>query len=341
VWGTVHDSAAASPGTDVVPSDFSVAIACCRSSGAGRDQKGSRTERGGPGPGRKTIVRGEPREEFRGQKWAPAKRLSVSWTVPPRDAFRRYPRPGYVRREGLYSYWALRKVTKNRFRGLCGPYRGRTQPKRPREPATPSFLTKPSSLEPCIGSGTDRRPAGRGDDRYPKPSGPGLDADPPGGSWVRKPYGERARTTAGELLANVVIIGGSEEAQLILRGLLRLHQHRVIGSGLQGPATLEALRQMTEPVLLIDVDSKHPVWTDFVPEALRANPATRVVLLTPSRSVRLESQARSLGVQALVRRPFAIQELLSAIGPSSDSAARAPPAPPPNAPSPGPPGGTP
>jgi DNA-binding NtrC family response regulator len=130
-----------------------------------------------------------------------------------------------------------------------------------------------------------------------------------------------------------VIVGGAEEAQLILRGLLRLHQHRIIGTGLQGTAALEALRQATAPVLLLDVDSKEPVWTEFVPEARRVNPATRVVLLTPSRSTRLDSQARSLGVAALVRRPFAIQELLSAVEPPSapPSPARpeAPPGPPP------------
>ena len=139
-------------------------------------------------------------------------------------------------------------------------------------------------------------------------------------------------------MANVVIVGGSEEAQLILRGLLRLHQHRVIGAGLQGPATLEALRTMTDPVLLIDVDCKDPVWTDFVPEALRTNPATRIVLLTPTRSARLDGQARSLGVHALVHRPFAIQELLSAVGPSSAPAPPIPSTPSPDPASPGGPG---
>lgn len=143
------------------------------------------------------------------------------------------------------------------------------------------------------------------------------------------PNGERPRTTAGEPMANVVIAGGAEEAQLILRGLLRLHQHRILGAGLQGTATLEVLRQVADPVLLLDVDSKEPVWTEFVTEARKANPATRVVLLTPSRSARLDSQARSLGVAALVRRPFAIQELLAAVGPAS-------PAPPPTSPAPAP-----
>ncbi len=128
-------------------------------------------------------------------------------------------------------------------------------------------------------------------------------------------------------MANVVIVGGTEEAQLILRGLLRLHQHRIVGTGLQGAAVLETLRQTTDPVCLLDVETKQPVWTDFVPECRRANPATRVVLLTPSRSARLDSQARSLGVAALVRRPFAIQELLSAVGPSSAAVPPTPPGP--------------
>lgn len=61
VCGTVHERAAARPGTDVVPSDLRAAIACCRSSGAGRDQNGSRTERGGPARSRKSIVREESR----------------------------------------------------------------------------------------------------------------------------------------------------------------------------------------------------------------------------------------------------------------------------------------
>jgi len=131
-------------------------------------------------------------------------------------------------------------------------------------------------------------------------------------------------------VANVVIVGGTEEAQLILRGLLRLHQHRIVGASLSAAPTLEMIRQTTDPVLLIDAELKEPGWTEFVPEALRANGSTRVVLLTPSRSVRLDSQAKALGVTALVRRPFAIQELLSAVGPSSSSPAS--PSPPPDGP---------
>ena len=127
-------------------------------------------------------------------------------------------------------------------------------------------------------------------------------------------------------MASVVIVGGSEEAQLILRGVLRLHQHRILGAGLPSSAVLEVLRQTADPVLLLDVDMKEPEWTELVPQARRANPATRVVLLAPSRSPRLDGQARSLGVAALVRRPFAIQELLNAVGPVPPGSSPAAPA---------------
>jgi len=132
-------------------------------------------------------------------------------------------------------------------------------------------------------------------------------------------------------MANVVIVGGSEEAQLILRGLLRLHQHRVVGTGLSVLAALAQLPHLTDPVLLLDVDMTEPSWTQVVPDARQSNPATRIVLLTPSRSARLDGQARSLGVAALVRRPFAIQELLTAVGPPSAPPPPAPPVPSPAA----------
>ncbi|MCI4352070.1 MAG: response regulator [Thermoplasmata archaeon] len=127
------------------------------------------------------------------------------------------------------------------------------------------------------------------------------------------PYGECQRTRAGEPMANVVIVGGTEEAQLILRGLLRLHQHHITAASLSARTTLGMIRQATDPVLLVDAEMTEPSWAEFVPEAHRANPALRVVLLTPSRSTRLDSQARALGVAALVRRPFAIRELLTAV----------------------------
>ena len=92
------------------------------------------------------------------------------------------------------------------------------------------------------------------------------------------------------------------------------------------------LRQASDPVLLVDTELKSPAWNEFIPQARAVNPATRVVLLTPTRSARLELQARSLGVTALVRRPFAIQELLNAVGPSGDT--EVPPGAPPEAPAP-------
>lgn len=136
------------------------------------------------------------------------------------------------------------------------------------------------------------------------------------------------RAEEAEATSNVVIVGGSDETRLVLRGLLRLHQHRVLGEARAPEAAFDLLAKAPDPVLLLDAEVDQPSWTDFVSEARRRYPAARIVLLTGSRSARVDSQAKALGVSALVRRPFAIQELLNAVGPGPTSAPPPPPSPP-------------
>ena len=117
-------------------------------------------------------------------------------------------------------------------------------------------------------------------------------------------------------MTNVVILGGTEEARLVLRGLLRLHQHRVFGVSGSPDEALALLKEAPDPVLLLDIELQTKPWEEIVPEALRVQPRARVVLLAQSRSPRLEAQAKAAGVMALVRRPFAIHELLGAVAPA-------------------------
>ncbi|MGI0131537.1 MAG: hypothetical protein ACREDK_00335 [Thermoplasmata archaeon] len=118
-------------------------------------------------------------------------------------------------------------------------------------------------------------------------------------------------------MTNVIIVGGSEETRLLLRGLLRLHRQRVLGEG-ANEAYLERMPDSPPPdVLVLDVNLEEPAWRDAVRIALRHHPGLRAVLLTPSRGARVEELAREAGIAALVRRPFAVHELIEAVAPAS------------------------
>lgn len=117
-------------------------------------------------------------------------------------------------------------------------------------------------------------------------------------------------------MKHVAIAGGTDETRLLLRGLVRLHHHRVVAEGF-GPETLgEIPKDGGDPVVLIDADLEDAKWSEPVRQFTKSFPTARVVLLTASRSPQVESQARSLGVATLLHRPFAVHELVEAIEPA-------------------------
>ena len=128
-------------------------------------------------------------------------------------------------------------------------------------------------------------------------------------------------------MAEVAIVGGSEETRLLLRGLVRLHHHRVIAEGAGPESFAELPTEPTGLVLLIDADIEKPEWAEGIGHALRGHPGRRAVLISPTRSPRIEGRAKELGFATLLRRPFAVHELVEAISPPATS-------PPPVAPSP-------
>jgi hypothetical protein len=116
-------------------------------------------------------------------------------------------------------------------------------------------------------------------------------------------------------MTDVAIVGGSEETRLLLRGLARLHHHRVI---FEGPTPASLAELPAEPatlVVLIDADIESEEWSSPIEAALRAHPARRAVLIAPTRSPRVEQRAKEIGFSTILRRPFAVHELVEVLGP--------------------------
>ena len=124
-------------------------------------------------------------------------------------------------------------------------------------------------------------------------------------------------------MKHVAIAGGSDETRLLLRGLVRLHHHKVLVEG-AGPEVFAKIPgEVADPVVLLDVDLEDPRWSDSVPKAVAKLPKARFVLITPSRSAQFEGRVRALGIAAVLHRPFAVHELVEIIEPT-DSAAEPP-----------------
>jgi AmiR/NasT family two-component response regulator len=126
------------------------------------------------------------------------------------------------------------------------------------------------------------------------------------------PAGRTAPSVDRPIIATV-IVGGTEETRLLLRGLVRLHHHRVLGE----TASAEGLEE-TDPddpakVLILVCDGEGDDWPHELATARTRQPGLVALLIVQERSAELLTRARRMGVKAVLNRPFAIRDLVGSV----------------------------
>ena len=109
---------------------------------------------------------------------------------------------------------------------------------------------------------------------------------------------------------DAVLFGTNDETRLLLRGLLRLHHHRVIHEA-RSLDDLAGLPPAAGPrVLLQDVDAEDDRWSEELATALRDHPDLRAVVLLPTEGGGMRAEAMRVGARGVLVRPFAIRDLV-------------------------------
>jgi len=114
--------------------------------------------------------------------------------------------------------------------------------------------------------------------------------------------------------APAVVLGGSEDTRLLLRGLLRLHRHRVL---LEAPTRegVERLPRSAETkILVMDAGTeKGENWAEELTQLLSGRTDLRALVILPSSDPALEARARRAGARSTLVRPFAIRDFIQAV----------------------------
>jgi AmiR/NasT family two-component response regulator len=123
----------------------------------------------------------------------------------------------------------------------------------------------------------------------------------------------RTDSTLERKTVATVIVGGTEETRLLLRGLVRLHQHRVLGEA--GTAEMLPVSDPNDPpqVLILVGDGEGDEWPHELATARSLQPTLLPLLIVTERTPELIERARRMGVKAVLNRPFAIRDLVSSV----------------------------
>lgn len=121
------------------------------------------------------------------------------------------------------------------------------------------------------------------------------------------------------MTGTVAIYSPHDDIRLLLRSLLRLHHYQVVGEGAT-PSELRTVPPVAGVTVVLDADLEEVAWSDAVQALRAARPELHFVLVTPGRSTRIDDRARELGMTAVLRRPFAMRQLVETMRTASGTA---------------------
>jgi len=110
-----------------------------------------------------------------------------------------------------------------------------------------------------------------------------------------------------------VIVGGTDETRLLLRGLVRLHHHRVLSEKATAEELDLGVPDDPAQVLILVADGEGDEWTHELAAARERQPSLLPLLIVPERTPDLIARARRMGVKGVLNRPFAIRDLVASV----------------------------
>lgn len=109
-----------------------------------------------------------------------------------------------------------------------------------------------------------------------------------------------------------IVVASEEETRVLLRGLLRLHHHRVLGEADGVTGALDLIEREHPDVAVVDSMLAEGSVGDLVPESKRRRPSTRVIVLV--HGSRPGDAERGPAADVVLKRPFRILEFAHALG---------------------------
>lgn len=114
------------------------------------------------------------------------------------------------------------------------------------------------------------------------------------------------------MTGTAAIYSPHDDIRLLLRSLLRLHHYQVLREGTSA-SDLRSLALTPNLTIVVDADLEEIGWSEAVQGLRQLQPDLRILLVTPSRSARTDAAAKTLGIGSVLRRPFAMRQLVEAL----------------------------
>jgi len=114
-------------------------------------------------------------------------------------------------------------------------------------------------------------------------------------------------------MASILIADDSDAIRLVLKDILEVGQHSVIGEAVDGQDTIEKYSELKPELLLLDLAMPKKDGLAVLKEIIKSYPDANIILITAADDQKIINQCLTAGAKAYISKPFDFDNVLKII----------------------------
>lgn len=114
-------------------------------------------------------------------------------------------------------------------------------------------------------------------------------------------------------MAKILVADDSESIRLVLRDILAIGNHEIVGEAIDGKEAIEKYTELNPDVILLDLAMPKKDGLTVVKEIINQDPQAKIILITASDDQKIITKCLSEGAKTSIAKPFDFNDVLNTI----------------------------
>ncbi len=114
-------------------------------------------------------------------------------------------------------------------------------------------------------------------------------------------------------MASILISDDSNAIRLVLRDIVEIGKHTVIGEAIDGADTVKKYHQLKPDLLLLDLAMPKKDGLTVIQEIIEVNPKAKIILITAADNIKIIDKCIASGAKSYIAKPFEFKQVLKII----------------------------
>jgi len=114
-------------------------------------------------------------------------------------------------------------------------------------------------------------------------------------------------------VASILISDDSDAIRLVLRDIVEIGKHTVVGEAIDGSDTVEKYLQLKPDLLLLDLAMPKKDGLTVIREIMEMDPKAKIILITAAGNMKVIDKCLAEGAKSYIAKPFEFEQVLKII----------------------------